>query len=197
MPAWSALDTVLAQARAAEQAGSVTQAATLLDAHAGAFSGSSGLWNYARGTLAFRMGQADAALACFEAAVKLEPEVAEYRANLGAALLDQSRRTGSTVPLERARRELEEALRWGPTLTTTRVNLGLCLLHQALPAEALAQFDQALATDPGDVAAMFNRAAALKQLGRSAESLAMLDQVLSQKPGFDLALQAKARLAGR
>lgn len=187
------LDAVLAQARALEKAGQLAAAAAALDAQAAAFA-TSGLWHYARGAIAFRLGQAEAALAHFEAAVKHEPEVAEYRSNLGAALLDQARRTSQPEPLARALVELTEALRWGPSLPSTRVNLGLACLMSGQPAQALGHFDRALADAPGDLAALYNRAAALKQLGRAQECVAALDQVLALQPGFAPAVQARAQV---
>jgi predicted Zn-dependent protease len=50
-----------------------------------------GLYHHARGALCLRVGRLDDGVAALEEAVRLLPEVADVRANLGAALLARAR----------------------------------------------------------------------------------------------------------
>jgi tetratricopeptide (TPR) repeat protein len=191
----SALEAVLVSARAREAAGDLAGAVKALE-RASATDQASGLWSYARGAMAFRQGHLDEAVGFFERAVAKEPEIAEYRANLGAVWVEQAK---AKVPgaLERAAEVLTAALRWGPTLPTTHANLGLVRLLEGKADEALALFDRALAKDPKDLASLYNRAVALEQLGRRKESLASLDAALSVAPTFEPALTSKKHLLAK
>ncbi len=182
MDATAQLDGVLVAARAKEQAGDLAGAGKVLDG-ASASQRETGAWCYARGAVAFRLGDVAAALRHFEEAVGREPEVAEYRANLGAALLEQAK---AKVPgaLERATAELQEAVRWGGTQSSVQNNLGLAYLLSGRPQDALGCFDAALKVAPKDVTALYNRAAALNALGRLEDALAALDAALKVAPDF-------------
>lgn len=182
MAATAQLDGVLAAARAKEQAGDLAGAGQVLDG-APPSQRETGAWCYARGAVAFRSGDVAAALKHFEEAVGREPEVAEYRANLGAALLEQARAKAPGA-LERATKELKEALRWGGTQSSVQNNLGMAYLLSGKPKDALGCFDAALLVAPKDVTALYNRAAALNALGRLEDALAALDATLKVAPDF-------------
>src|SRR4051794_4248053 len=51
-----------------------------------------GTWHYARGTLALLAEEIPLAIKEFEAAVQMEPDVPEFKANLGAALIEKFKR---------------------------------------------------------------------------------------------------------
>jgi protein O-GlcNAc transferase len=188
------LDTLLERARAREVAGDVAGAVALLDVAPEALR--TGAWSYARGALALRAGDVSRAVTLFEEAVAREPELAEYRANLGAALLELAR-AGDVAAGKRALTELEIAVRWGPRLPGAHTNLGLARLVAGDAGGALTALDQALLLDPKHVPAHYNRAAALKALGRLEDCLAALDTALSLAPGFSPAVTSRRQVLER
>lgn len=188
----AALDTLLEQARALEAKGDMPGAIKALTAAPPPMQGR-GLWQYARGTLAFRTGDLDGAQAHFEKAVEAEPEVPEYRSNLGSVLLERAR-GGDATAAAKALEVMKAAMRWGPTLPDVHVNYGLALLVANRAEEALKSFDDALALDGAHVAARYNRAAALNALGRFDDALATLDALLKTQPNHPQATASRQRL---
>ena len=74
-----------------------------------------GTWHYARGTLALEQGEIPLAVREFEAAVQAEPNVPEFRANLGAALLEKVK-NGDKLTLPRVLKLLQDAVKDEPKL---------------------------------------------------------------------------------
>ena len=183
------VEALLAQARVRENAGDAQGARALLDA-APAPLKSYATWLYAHGALCMRLGQLEQALADFEAAVAREPELAELRSNLGAALLEKAR-AGDAASLTRATAELEAAVKLSPRLPDVWNNLGAARLFAHQAEAALAAFDEALARDPRHVPSLYNRAAALHALGRHEACLAALDATLAVDPSFGPAQQSR------
>ncbi len=72
--------------------------------------------------------------------------------------------------------------------------LGVVLMRQARPAEAIAVFDRLLSMQPGMADAWNNRGYALQDLGKPAEALASYDRALSLKPRYGEALNNRAQL---
>lgn len=182
------IDRLLDKARAKETSGDRTGAVALLDGAPETLR--TGAWSYARGALALRGGDVKLAITFFETAVAKEPELAEYRSNLGAALLELAK-AGDPASGQRALEELELAVQWGPTLPGTHTNLGLARLVKGDATGALAALDQALTIDPKHVPALYNRAAALNALGRLDDCLAALDATLALAPDFAPALTSR------
>lgn len=152
-----------------------------------------GTWRYARGTLAMDLGDVTRAIAEFEEAAKREPSVPEFRANLGAALLEKGKR-GDPPALKQALEVLQQCVLEEPKLPHPHNNLGMAKLVLDDPNGALACFDRALLVDPNDIPALYNRAAVLKSLGRYSESLAAVEKILKLDPKFQLAVAAKQKL---
>lgn len=186
------LDAVLDEARALEAKGDLTAAIGALQKAPEAVQ-ARGLWRYARGALAMRQGDLDAAQAHLEKAVELEPEVPEYRSNLGAVWLERARR-GDASASAKALEVLEAAMRWGPTLPDVHANYALALLLAGRTELALKACDDALAIDAGHVGARFNRAAVLSALGRLSEAKDGLDAILAQHPGHPAATASRAKV---
>ncbi|MBX5482876.1 MAG: tetratricopeptide repeat protein [Myxococcaceae bacterium] len=188
-----ALRALLDQVRRTEAAGDRIAAHRLLD-RAPLELRRFGSFHYARGALAFRLGDVTRAVEAFEQAVQLEPLVAEFHANLGAALFERARRTGGLEPrgenaplhadLLRAEAALQRAAELTPKLSSVFNNLGLVRCELGQWTDALDAFDRALSLNPRDVHALYNRAAALSQLNRHEESLTTLEAILEIDPSF-------------
>jgi protein O-GlcNAc transferase len=184
------LDAVLDAARSLEGKGDLAGAIAALEQAPEAVK-ARGLWRYARGAMAMRQGDLEAAQAHLEQAVEAEPEVPEYRSNLGAVWLERARR-GEAGAAARALEVLEAAMRWGPALPDVAANYALALLLAGKREHALKACDDALALDGGHLGARFNRAAVLSALGRLTEAKEALDAVLAQHPGHPAAIAARA-----
>lgn len=149
-----------------------------------------GAWHYARGAMAARSGKLDDAVTQLEQAVKREPEIAEYRSNLGAALLEKVKAGDPSVG-PRALEELELAVQWGATLPEVYANLSFARLVAGNANGALAAADIGLRLDQKHVACLFNRAAALNALKQYGTCIDTLEELLRIAPGFAPALQSK------
>ncbi|MFL5588082.1 MAG: tetratricopeptide repeat protein [Ktedonobacteraceae bacterium] len=103
------------------------------------------------------------ALAAFEQALRLDPNLASAYYNKGKALLDLNRP-------EEALAAFEQALRLDPNLTSAYHGKGAALWELKRPEEALAAFEQALRLDPNDALAYYNKGNTLERLGRNREA---------------------------
>lgn len=186
------LDSLLEKVRSLETKGDLAGAVTALQGAPEPMK-DRGLWNYARGSLAFRQGDLDSAQQFIEKAIEAEPEIAEYRSNLGAVLLERARK-GDAAAGPKALEVMKAGMRWGATLPDTYVNYGLALMLAGRNEEALKACDDALALDAGHVTARYNRAAALNAMGRHDEALATVELVLKAQPAHAQALASKKRL---
>jgi predicted Zn-dependent protease len=77
-------------------------------------------------------------------------------------------------------------------------NLGALLAAQGAYEEAIHQYGEALAADPGRTAVRFNLAVALEKAGRPAEAAGGLERVVKEQPGHHKAIvllaESRARL---
>ena len=184
-----AIDTLLAEARKLEQAGDLPGALKALET--APEKERTGAWHYARGAMAVRTGQFDDAVTEFELAVKREPEIAEYRSNLGAALLEKVK-AGDATQSKRALEQLELAVQWGATLPDVYANLSFARQVAGNPSGALAAADVGVRLDEKHVPSLYNRAAALSAMKQYPDCLDTLDTILRLSPGFAPAVQSKA-----
>lgn len=182
------IDGVLEQARQKELAGDLQGALQALEA--APEKERTGAWFYARGAMAVRAGKLDEAVTQLEQAVKREPEIAEYRSNLGAALLEKVK-AGDASAAPRALEELELAVQWGATLPEVYANLSFARLVSGNAVAALAAADIGLRVDPRHVPSLYNRAAALNALKQYGTCIDTLDELLKIAPGFPPAVQSK------
>jgi len=185
----ASLDSVLEQARKKEQAGDLVGAQAAVDAVPE--QERTGAWHYARGAMAVRAGRLDEGVAELEKAVKREPEIAEYRSNLGAALLEKVK-AGDTSLATQALEQLELAIKWGATLPEVYANLSFARLATGDATGALAAADVGIRIDEKHVPSHYNRAAALNALNQLVPCLATLDEILKLAPGFAPAVQSRA-----
>jgi tetratricopeptide (TPR) repeat protein len=130
------------------------------------------------------------ALAAYEAALAGADDatcVAEARAAAGAVALQLG-------DLGKALRLLE-----GATAVVARANRGFARLGLGRPAEALADFDGVLASDPKNDEATFGRGLALAAQGKNREAAAAFDTLLARSPDHlsaPAARRERARLRG-
>lgn len=184
------LNALLAAAKRAEDSGKTADALGLLEGSPPALAAFA-TFHYARGSLLFRLGRVAEAVDAFEKTVALEPEVAEFASNLGAALTSRFQNDKAAADLTRAVEVLEGAAALGPKLASTHNNLGHAYLLSGRYQEALEAFDRALAVDGKDVPTLFNRAATLHALGREEDCLKTLDHVLTVDPACVPAQQSR------
>lgn len=190
---WSdQLQDLLKQANAKRTAGDRAGAVLLLETASDPVK-AFGTWRYARGTLAMELGDVATAIKEFEQAAEREPSVPEFRANLGAALLEKGKQ-GDHAALRRALEVLTQCALEEPKLPHPYTNLGMAKLVLDDPKGALDCFDRALLLDPDHVPSLYNRGAVLKGLGRYSDSLAMIDKILKLDPKFQPAIDARRKL---
>jgi tetratricopeptide (TPR) repeat protein len=193
---WAAdVEALLAQTRALQDGGDVKGARALLDAAPPPLK-RFGTWLYAHGALSLLLGETSTAIEDFQAAVEREPEVAEFRSNLGAALLEQAK-AGDAQALERATAELKLATALTPRLPGAFHNLGTAQLLAGDAKAAQFSFDAALKIDPRHVPSLYNRAAALNALGKLEDCLRALDATLAVDPSFAPAQESRANTLAR
>jgi tetratricopeptide (TPR) repeat protein len=137
------------------------------------------------GVLLMSSGREREALPEFEQAVRLAPESADYRVNLGLALAQAPGRLGDAVA------EYRTALQFDPKLPAAHLNLGLA--YTAMPGrlddaiaeyrQAIAQYEGAARTEPELWQAHFNLGLAYGQMpGREADAISEYRAALRLKP---------------
>jgi tetratricopeptide (TPR) repeat protein len=157
-------------------------------------------------------GRADDAVAQYQEALRLKPDVAETHTNLGRLWAEEPGRLDDAIgelreairinpsysdahfylgnalvqkgDLAGAVPEFEAALKFDPGLAEASNNLGMVLCRQGLVPEGLARIEAALRIQPDFVQAHFARGAALLQLGRRQEAASEFERVLVLRPGF-------------
>lgn len=88
-----------------------------------------------------------------------------------------------------AQEAARQAIRSNPRRPDLRVLLGVRLLTDGKPDEALTEFDAAILIKPSSAGAHFNRGLALAALGREAEAVAALAHAVKIEPGLYGALE--------
>jgi len=150
----------------------------------------SGLLHNNLGVMLMATGREREALAEFAAAVRLSPNDADYRVNLGLALAQAPGRIGDAIA------EYQASLRIAPHLPAAHLNLGLA--YTATPgrlAEAIAEYRTAIAdyeaatwSQPDLWEAHFNLGLAYGQMaGRESDAIAEFRTALRLKPDSALA----------
>ena len=127
-------------------------------------------YNNLGGTLR-RQGQVAEAIADFEAAAKLRPDLADVQDNLGEALVTAGR-PAEAVP------HLMEALRLQPRSAKTLVDLGTALLRQGRDKEAAVEFLEALKIEPANAEAHFRLGGVLAAHGQMKAALPQFQAAL-------------------
>ena len=137
------------------------------------------------------LGQFDAAIRHYDAAIALAADYEEAYNNRGNAWKDCRR-------FDKALADYDTAISLVPHFTDAHVNRGIALRGLGQSEAALASYARAIELDPATAQAYNNRANLLLDLKRLDEALADYEQAASLKPGFASALSQllflKARL---
>ena len=120
-------------------------------------------------------GQAEAALARYDAVLALTPDHALSYCNRGLALWTLGRQADAMA-------EMTAALAAQPPLFLAHHSLGVMLASQGRAVEALTCFEAAMALSPHSAEALIGRGNALIALGRDEEALETFDRALRLKP---------------
>lgn len=129
----------------------------------------------------------EGALRAYRQAVKVDPDNAQYRNYLAAALMVAGL-------VDEAVYNLEEAVRLVPNEAKYVVNLGYAHHRLGDETRALVHYMRALMLDPRDLRARVFAAYALETLGLVDEAVLELKKVLAQDPAHEGAKRALSRL---
>jgi tetratricopeptide (TPR) repeat protein len=123
-------------------------------------------------------GRLDDAIAQYQEAVRLKPDVAETHTNLGSALAQIPGRTADAMA------EYQEALRVEPDYSDAHFYLANALVQTGQVPEAIAQYKEALRIEPGLAEANNNLGMVLCRTGQTQEGLGYIDAAIRLEPGF-------------
>ncbi len=122
-------------------------------------------------------GKFEDAIAHYEQALRIKPDIVEAHNNLGVALEDQRK-------VLEAIAHFEQALRIKPDYAEAHSNLGMVLYQIGKHQEAIAQYKQALRINPDFAEAHYNLGIALGQVGKFEEAIVHYEQALRIKPDY-------------
>ena len=157
----SALDELLDHALQAQKHLGAEAALTVLDAADPAHT-TSATFHFARSNLLLQLGRATDAISAAQKAAQLDPDIPEYRANLGAAMVQRASQTADAALLAQAIAVLEEAAADAPETGVVHNNLAMAYQEAGRLKDALSALDRALQIDPDDLQARNNRALLLR-----------------------------------
>jgi len=133
-------------------------------------------------------GQAAEAIACFHAALAIDPAYVAARFNLALAFANTGRD-------DLARRELEEVVRRDPDGTAARIQLGAILMRLGLAGEALGHFEAVVRRGNAAADVRYLCALAMLDTGRADDGRALLAGIARTEPRFADACVVLAELA--
>ena len=128
-----------------------------------------------RGIELAQSGRTEPALELLEEAVRIDPDLAEAHAQLGAVLLGGGE-------IERARTHLERALHLDPNAADAHYNLGLLAHRQERYDEAVSRFERAVRIRPDHFDARLGLGTDLERIGRAEDGVPHLDAARSIRP---------------
>jgi tetratricopeptide (TPR) repeat protein len=120
-------------------------------------------------------GHTNLAVSYLETSVRINPNYAYSRKNLGRILLMEGRD-------DEALAQLQKAVSLSPELTDARYNLGHALLAKGRVGEALDQFQAQVDLEPADFKAQNNMGTVLLQNGLAGDAIAYLQKAVEIKP---------------
>jgi Flp pilus assembly protein TadD len=132
------------------------------------------------GIVLMQKGKIDAAINCFQQALRIRPDSTEARNNLGYALL-QIGNVNAAITC------FQQVLRIRPDFAQAHDNLGYALLQLGKVDEAITHCQRALQINPDDAEACVNLGNALFRKGRVDAAIAQYQKALQIKPGLAMA----------
>lgn len=131
------------------------------------------------GSAFFQRGYFDQAAASFEHALRDNPQSAEAEYGLGSVYLKQGKNVDAQASFQRA---TQLSAGYPDTLPDTWNNLGLLAARDGRMAEAVADFQKALALSPDHVVALNNLGNAYRQMRRWDDAGATFEHAMSVAP---------------
>jgi tetratricopeptide (TPR) repeat protein len=122
-------------------------------------------------------GMYDRAVAEYEKALAINPNLAEGHNNLGFAYYGKGM-------FDEAIAEFEKAVAINPDFAEAHNNLGFGYYQQAMYDKAIAQFDKAIAIIPDYAKARYNRGQAYQAKGMYEEAIAEYERAIAINPDF-------------
>jgi tetratricopeptide (TPR) repeat protein len=129
------------------------------------------------GSVLSSQGKVHEAIAHYEKAVRLNPDLAEAHFNLGFAL-------AQTGQIEEAIAEYEQALRSKPNYAEVHNNVGDIFLHEGRLSDAIRHYEQALQIKPDYAGAQANLGSALATQGRLQDAITHYGEAVRINPDF-------------
>ena len=123
-----------------------------------------------------------------------EPPAAFAVRNLGLASIAIGERDHSAEHLNEGYRLLLEARRSFPDDPEVLTSLGLALVRQKAPRQAIRLFEQSLQRQPGQARHHFNLAAAWKEAGEGSRAIPYLDRAIELDPSLEQAYYLLAEI---
>ncbi|SEU24062.1 Tfp pilus assembly protein PilF [Stigmatella erecta] len=133
------------------------------------------------------LGEHEAALSHYTAAIQLDPNYSEYYNERGAILMKQGQ-------FDAAVKDLQKALQLSPPYPEVRINLGQCYRLEGKLAEAVEEYTCALDLDPNNAAALRGRGGAYDDLGQAGPAMADYNLALKLDPAQPIVLASRAIL---
>jgi Flp pilus assembly protein TadD len=124
--------------------------------------------HYMLGTVLRQLGDADGALAEFRETIRLRPSSAEAQLSLGQLLHERGTKVEADAAFARARALNQQKA--DVQASTFAVGIGRARMNDGQIAEAIAQFEKALALAPDNFEAHYELARALTRLGRAEDA---------------------------
>ena len=145
--------------------------------------------HYNLGTCLLQAGRLEGAIAHFEQAVRIRPDLAKVQSNLGIALAQDGRAQEAVMHFERA-------LQIDPDLADVHGNLGHALMLQGNESGAIEHWRQALRIKPDYAEIQYDLGLALEQSGKIEEAIEHYELALKLQPDF-VEARTKLQLAQR
>jgi tetratricopeptide (TPR) repeat protein len=128
-----------------------------------------------RGNELIGLGRYEDAIASYDRAIKINPDLHEAWSNRGVALVNLGR-------YEKAIASYDRAIKIKPDLHETWYNRGVALGNLGRYEEAIDSFDRTIEINPDDHEAWYNRGNALGNLGRYEEAIDSYDRAIEINP---------------
>jgi len=141
-------------------------------------------WNN-KGSSLDNLGRHTESIACYDVAIRLDPELVSAWFNKGVALFG-SRRVKEAIAC------YEQALKLDPKSEQAWSNKGVALKSLGSIEEAITCYDRALQLNPRYANAWVNKGVALRVLGRTEEALGYYERAVRLNPGDENAWTNRA-----